>query len=333
MRAAIFGFKGPELLPEEVEFFSQAKPWGFIVFQRNIDSPGQLCELTDHLKEISWRKNVPILIDQEGGRVRRLKPPHWREHPAVGRIAVLAEKDMEKARRAAYVQARIIAHDLHACGINVNCAPNLDLLFDGASDIVGDRSYGADPDMVALLGEQAIQGFLDGGVLPIMKHIPGHGRALVDSHDLLPHVPAVLEDLASSDFVPFRLLAQTPMAMTAHIVYDDVDGAQPATWSHELICDVIRDQIGFDGLLMSDDINMAALEGAYGDRARKVFQAGCDIVLHCNGNPVEMRAVSDQTPQLTGKSLERANAALDLLSVPKPGDIDDLHEELMSLIS
>lgn len=277
---------------EESRFLQEADPLGFILFARNIETPDQVRELTRSLRDLVGRADAPVLIDQEGGRVQRLRPPHWRSAPPAADFGRLALKDLAAARRAVYLNHRLIADELIALGITVDCAPVVDLRHQGAHEVIGDRAFGADPILVADLGRVACQGLLDGGVQPVIKHVPGHGRGLVDSHHALPICSTAESDLAASDFLPFRLLRDQSWAMTAHVVYEAVDEQAPATTSAQLIDRVIRRDLGFDGLLISDDLSMQALDGGLGARARAAMAAGCDIALHCNGIMEEMAEVA-----------------------------------------
>lgn len=317
---AIYGCATTVLGAEEETFFREQRPWGFIVFARNIESPDQVRALTRSLRESVDDPGAPILIDQEGGRVARMKPPHWRERPAAARFGEVYARDAEAAREAAYLNARLIAHDLCGVGINVDCLPLLDVPVDGADAIIGDRSFSRDPATIIDLGRAVIEGLMEGGVLPVMKHIPGHGRATADSHLALPRVATGPEELSATDFVTFRSLNQCPMAMTAHVVYDAIDPQRPATTSPKLIRDVIRGEIGFDGLLMSDDVSMNALSGPISVRTKAALFAGCDVVLHCNGKMEEMREVAEEAKPLEGPALKRAQNALSHLTVPDPFD-------------
>lgn len=313
---AIYGCSGTELSADERAFFRAAQPWGFIVFARNIADPGQLRALVQSLRETVNDRQAPVLIDQEGGRVARLRPPHWQERPAAARFGALHGASPDAAREAAYLNARLIAHDLCELGINVDCLPLLDVPVDGADAIIGDRAFALDPSTIIDLGRAVIEGLMEGGVLPVMKHIPGHGRATADSHLALPRVATSAEELSATDFVTFRSLNQCPMAMTAHVVYDAIDPQRPATTSPKLIRDVIRGEIGFDGLLMSDDVSMNALSGPISVRAKAALFAGCDVVLHCNGKMEEMRDVAEEAKPLDGIALKRAQAALSHLGTP-----------------
>ena len=317
---AIYGCGGLILSADERAFFRELRPWGFILFGRNVQTPDQIRTLVRSLRETVGDASAPVLIDQEGGRVARLKPPHWHERPAAARFGALHVKNPEAAREATYLGARLIAHDLAGLGINVDCLPVLDVPVAGAHDIIGDRAFAHDPSTVIDLGRAQIEGLMEGGVLPVMKHIPGHGRAGADSHLALPRVEAGIEELSASDFVTFRSLDLCPMAMTAHVVYDSIDPQRPATTSPKVIRDVIRGEIGFEGLLLSDDLSMKALDGPLGFRAKAALFAGCDIVLHCNGDRDEMTEVAKEAKELDGISLKRAEQALAHLSTPDAFD-------------
>jgi beta-N-acetylhexosaminidase len=315
--AAVYGCQGMELLADERAFFREARPWGFILFGRNCSDRAQVSALARSLRECVYDPRAPIFIDQEGGRVARLRPPHWRARPAAQRIGELYANDAAQGREAAYLTARLIAHDLREVGVTVDCAPVLDVPVEGAHDVIGDRAFARDAAVVIELGRAEIEGFLDGGVLPVIKHMPGHGRAFADSHKELPRVSASLEELSASDFVTFRSLNQAPIAMTAHVVYDCVDAQRPATTSAKLIREIIRGEIGFGGLLVSDDLSMNALDGPLGVRARSALFAGCDVVIHCNGRMDEMKEVAAEAKPLEGMSLQRADAALALVNEPR----------------
>lgn len=329
--AVIFGSKGPVLSERERAFFKEADPWGFIVFARNIENPDQLAALTQSYREAVGR-DAPILIDQEGGRVQRLRPPHWRSYPTGAAYGALYSADPEKGLEAARLGARLIAGELARAGVTVDCLPVLDVPVPGAHDVIGDRAYGLTPEPVIALGRAACEGLLQNGVLPIIKHIPGHGRAGVDSHEALPVVDAPLEVLQVTDFAPFRALADMPLAMTAHVIYSAIDAEAPATTSSKVIAEVIRGNIGFDGLLMSDDLSMKALGGDFGARTRASFAAGCDMVLHCNGDPGEMEAIMAEVPRLGGKALLRAENALGRYRPPQPFDEEAGWEAFQALI-
>jgi len=288
--AVVFGLNGPELTAAEREFFRAAKPLGFILFARNCEQPRQVGALVAALRDSVGRGDAPVLIDQEGGRVARLKPPHWSDYPAPAAIAALGGAH---ASEAAWLGGRLIADDLAQLGITVDCAPVLDVPVAGADPIIGDRAWGTEPRLVAEHGLAVCEGLLSGGVLPVIKHIPGHGRGDVDSHKGLPVVRAPRVELERTDFAPFRALAAMPWAMTAHILYTAIDSERPATMSRRVIDEVIRAGIGFDGVLVSDDLSMQALGGSLRDRARGALEAGCDLVLHCNGVMEEMREIAD----------------------------------------
>ncbi len=328
----IFGCSGRELGAEEHAFFRDSQPWGFILFARNITDRGQLRMLVDSLRGTVCDARAPVLIDQEGGRVARLKPPNWRERPAAARFGQLYANSNDVAAEAAYLNARLIAADLAEIGVNVDCLPVLDVPVDGADDIIGDRAFARDPAAVIALGRAVIEGLLEGGVLPVMKHVPGHGRATADSHLALPRVATSAEELSATDFVTFRGLNQCPMAMTAHVVYEAIDPQRPATTSPKVIRDVIRGEIGFDGLLMSDDVSMGALEGPISVRTKAALFAGCDVVLHCNGKMEEMKDVAEAAKPLEGPSLKRAEHALGLLSPSDPFDPADAEARLTELM-
>lgn len=316
--AAILGCSGPELTAEEAAFFRDVRPWGFILFGRNIETPDQVRRLTGSLRETVGRADAPILIDQEGGRIQRLGPPHWRAYPT-GRA--YGELPQPQRREITRLGARLIAHDLADLGINVDCVPVLDVPDPEGHEIIGDRAYGDTPEDVALLGRAACEGLIAGGVLPIVKHIPGHGRARADSHLELPVVDASWDELDGRDFAPFRALSDMPMAMTAHVIYSAIDAEQSATTSEAVFEKVIRGAIGFDGLVMCDDLSMKALSGSFEERAAMSLAAGCDVVLHCNGDLGEMRAVVEGAGELAGRAAERARAALSRIpGTPEPLD-------------
>ena len=331
--AAIFGCEGARLSDREREFFRDADPLGFILFQRNCEDPEQVLALTSELRSAIGRA-APILIDQEGGRVRRLKPPHWPEHPAAARIGNLAKTSLEKAVKAADLHGRAIAAMLAPLGIDHDAAPSLDLGLPSESDIVGDRAFSGDPAVVAALGRAMSEGLLAGGVMPIVKHMPGHGRAQVDSHKTLPVVTTDWETLEATDFAPFRDLADQPWGMTCHLEFSVIDPDRPATLSPLVIRRAIREAIGFDGVLASDDLSMNALSGTLGERAAGAVAAGCDLALHCNGLFDEMVDVAASVPRLSDKAVERLQRAESLRPEPA-GDADarDLVAELESLLA
>lgn len=320
--ASIFGCGGLVLTADEREFFRDVQPWGFIVFKRNIGDPDQLRRLTDALRETVGRADAPILIDQEGGRVQRMGPPHWPAYPA-GRAYGQVAGGIHAQREIARLGARLMAHDLVQVGVNVDCVPVLDVPASDGHEIIGDRAYAADSDTIAILGRAAAEGLIAGGVLPVIKHMPGHGRAKADSHHELPFVATDYAELNAIDFAPFKALSDMPMAMTAHVVYAAVDPEGPVTTSSKAIETVIRGEIGFDGLLMSDDLSMKALGGSFSARTRRALRAGCDLVLHCNGDMDEMKAVAAGARSLRGKAKARAQAALARLAkTPEPFDVE-----------
>jgi beta-N-acetylhexosaminidase len=319
-RSLILGVKGQTLEPDERVLFREAGPWGFILFRRNCADPAQLRALTDELRALTGRASTPVLVDQEGGRVTRMGAPGWRRPPAAAVFGTLFETAPEAACEAVWLNARLMAADLHAAGITVCCAPVLDLARTETSAAIGDRAFSGDVSAVEALGRAMRDGLLEGGVLPVLKHIPGHGRAADDSHHSLPVVAAGHEELARSDFVPFRALADSPMAMTAHIVYPAVDSARPATLSPRVIHGVIRGEIGFDGVLISDDLGMGALSGGLDGRVRMSLAAGCDLALVSNNPLAEMAEAASAARPLSGDALRRTEAALALLRPPAPFD-------------
>ncbi|MDX8434032.1 MULTISPECIES: beta-N-acetylhexosaminidase [Mesorhizobium] len=309
-KSMILGCAGKSLTPEEIRFYRGERPWGFILFARNVGETEQIRDLVASMRDAVGRADAPVFIDQEGGRVQRLRPPLAPNYPAGGALGALWRNDREAGRRAAWLMARLHAFDLLRHGITADCLPVLDVPVEGASDVIGARAYGKEPGPVIELGRAAAEGLMSGGVLPVMKHIPGHGRAFADTHFELPTVDTPLSELRSHDFAPFKALNQLPMAMTAHVVYSAVDPNNPATTSAKVVNDIIRGEIGFDGLLMSDDTSMKALSGDFPAKAAAILAAGCDLVLHCNGVFEEMSGIASRTTALTGKPLERAERAL-----------------------
>jgi beta-N-acetylhexosaminidase len=318
--AFVCGCAGLSLTAWERRFFREAQPWGLILFKRNIDDPEQVTELTSAFREAVGRGEAPVFVDQEGGRVQRLGPPHWPVYPAAASY-LSAAGDVEAAAKLVHMSAQLMAKDLLAVGINVDCLPVLDVTYSDSHRVIGDRAYGSDPAAIARLGRAAADGLLAAGVLPVMKHLPGHGRARVDSHLQLPVADAPLAELEASDFAPFTANADLPIGMSAHVVYPALDPQRPATVSPKIIHEIIRQKIGFDGLLMSDDLSMQALSGTLRERAEAALKAGIDVVLHCNGNPDEMETMAGVTPPLAGRALERADAALTRLH-SQDGDFD-----------
>lgn len=310
MKAFITGVSGTELSADECAFIASERPWGFILFRRNIDTPAQVAALVGQLRQAVGAADAPVLIDQEGGRVQRLGPPHWPIYPPGAVFGRLYDIDPALGLSAARLSARLIADDLLQLGLTVDCLPLADVPVAGADAVIGDRAYGTTPGKVAAIARAVTDGLVQGGILPVLKHIPGHGRATADTHFRLPVVDTPQTELELTDFAAFRPLADLPMAMTAHVVFSAFDPAHPATTSATMIDGVIRGVIGFQGLLMSDDVSMNALAGSIAERTRAIFAAGCDVVLHCNGNLDEMRAVARETPELSGKPLERAERAL-----------------------
>jgi len=301
-RAVIFGCAGPALSADERKLFADADPLGLILFQRNCEDPDQIRALIDDFRTAVGRTDAPVLIDQEGGRVQRLKPPHWRDAPSAGALVAAvrdAGGDLEAVAEAVTVNARLIAAELTELGITVDCVPVLDLPVPGADAVISDRAFGVGPDDTATLGGAACEGALAAGVAPVIKHIPGHGRATVDTHEALPVVDIALDELQASDFVPFRALADAPWAMTAHVVFSGLDAENPATLSAKLIAGLIRDEFGFDGVLVSDDLGMSALKGGMGERAARAVEAGCDLALHCSGDFGEITDVAEMVPLMS----------------------------------
>ncbi len=329
--AAILGCAGPTLSAEERQFFRDADPLGFVLFQRNCQTPEQVRRLVQDLRDSVARADAPVLIDQEGGRVARLRPPAWRKAPAAGCFGALATHDASAAVEAARLNAQLMGRELADLGITVDCAPVLDLQFEGASNVVGDRGFAADPELVAQLGRAVCEGLLSAGITPVLKHMPGHGRALVDSHHALPEVEAPLATLRQTDFVPFRRLSDMPWAMTSHVLYKAIDPERPATTSPVVISDIIRGEIGFKGILISDDLSMEALRGDLADRTKRARAAGCDLALHCNGRLDEMRAVaatagpiSNTTAERLAHSVPAAAALVPMNIVSAEARLDDL---------
>lgn len=327
MTAAIFGPQGPKVTDWEQGFFRETQPLGFIVFARNIENPDQLRRLTDGLRQ-SVGRDAPVLIDQEGGRVQRMRAPHWREYlPALDQ--------MERARdplRAHWIRNRLIAAELYDVGIDANCAPLADIAEDATHPFLQNRLYGRDVASVVAAARACAEAHLAGGVLPVLKHIPGHGRAAIDSHLRLPQVDAPRAELDVLDFAPFRALNDISMGMSAHIVFSDIDPKAPATTSPKMM-EVIRKDIGFDGLLMTDDLSMEALSGTVSERATAAIAAGCDVILHCNGDADEMQAVATAAGAMTLPAMTRANRALAQRKTPTNIDIPQLEAELESQLS
>jgi beta-N-acetylhexosaminidase len=332
-RAFITGVSGLELDAAERQFISETRPWGFILFKRNIEAPDQVSALVRELRDCVGEADAPVLIDQEGGRVARLGPPHWPVYPPGATYGALYDIDKALGLRGAWLSSRLIAADLIDLGVTVDCLPLADVPVAGADAVIGNRAYGTEPAKVAAIARAVTGGLEEGGVLPVLKHIPGHGRATADSHFGLPTVDTPREELERTDFAAFQSLADLPMAMTAHVVFSALDSAQPATTSATIIRQVIRGGIGFHGLLISDDVSMNALAGTLAERTRAIVNAGCDMVLHCNGKLDEMRDVARETPVLGGEALDRAKRALASRKRPKPFDRPAARAELETLIN
>ena len=333
-RAFICGLSGPDLSEAETEFLRDARPWGVILFKRNTESPDQIRRLCRKARAALGRDEAPVLIDQEGGRVQRFGSPYLRAYPAGGVYGALYREAPLAGVEAAYLGARLIALDLAALGISVNCLPVLDIPIEGGTAAIGDRALGDTPDAAVTLGGAQIDGLIAGGILPVIKHMPGHGRAIVDSHHELPRIDIPLSELENRDFMPFRLLARrSPLGMTAHVTYLAVDEGAPATLSAEVIGKIIRERIGFDGALMTDDISMQALSGRVGHRAERAIRAGCDLVLHCNGDLAEMQEIAATAPELEGDALRRTDTALAFIGAAQKVDRPAIEARFDSLIA
>jgi len=326
-RAFIVGCSGLALTADERAFLRDAEPWGLILFGRNVGDVEQICALVADFREAVGRADAPVLIDQEGGRVQRIRPPLALSHPPAARYGELYARDPEAGIAAARIGAELMAGELVAMGITVDCLPVLDLPVGGMTQAIGDRAYADAPEAVAALGRAVTEGMLAGGVLPVIKHMPGHGRATVDSHYHLPRVQADRATLEARDFAPFRALSHAPVGMTGHLVFEAIDPDRPATLSPIVLSEIVRGCIGFDGLLMSDDLSMKALSGPVGASAAGALAAGCDLALHCNGDMGEMREVAAAAPRLEGRSAERAAAALALIATPAGADLVALADQ------
>src|SRR5262245_12090020 len=333
MLAADFGVAGPTLSNEERAFFRDVQPLGFIVFARNIVDPDQVRRLVNDLRASVEHAEAPVLIDQEGGRVQRLKPPHWRAATAAAKFGALAAQRAEAGRKAVFLNHQLIGAELAALGIDVDCAPLIDVQQPGAHDVIGDRAYGSDPEQVAMLGRAAAEGLMSAGVTPVIKHIPGHGRSMVDSHHDLPRVTVSHAELARTDFVPFKRLKDLPWGMTAHTVYEAIDPDLPATLSAKAISEIIRGEIGFDGLLLSDDLSMKALQSTLAELANRSVAAGCDVALHCNGKMEEMTQVASGTPPLSKAGLERYTRGRRQVGKGQLAKLDQVAQELTALLA
>jgi beta-N-acetylhexosaminidase len=331
-RAFITGVSGLELTAAERAFIRTERPWGLIIFKRNIETRDQVTHLVREFRSEVGETGAPVLIDQEGGRVQRFGPPNWPAYPAGAVFGALYDRDPELGLRAAWLSSRLIAADLIETGVTVDCLPLADVPVPAADAVIGNRAYGTEPGKVARIARAVTEGLEQGGVLPVLKHIPGHGRATADTHFKLPEVDTSRSELERVDFAAFQPLADLPMAMTAHVVFSAIDPAHPATTSATIIREVIRGVIGFQGLLMSDDVSMNALSGSIAERTRAILAAGCDMVLHCNGNLDEMRDVARETPELSGTALERATRALASRREPQALDRQAARAELDALI-
>jgi len=331
-RAFITGLSGLTLTADERAFLRESRPWGLILFKRNVQDRAQVSVLVaEVLHELG--AEAPILVDQEGGRVQRLGPPHWPAYPAGAVYSRLYDRDREVGLAGARLGARLIAADLLPLGINVDCLPLADVPVSGADAVIGDRAYGETPEKVAAIAAAVAEGLAEGGVLPVLKHIPGHGRATADSHMRLPRVDTDRTTLEATDFAAFRPLKKLPLGMTAHVVFTAFDPVLPATTSATMVREVIRGFIGFDGLLMSDDVSMGALSGSIAERTRASIAAGCDVVLHCNGKLDEMRAVAAVAPELAGDAARRANAAVAARRSPSPLDVEAARREFADMLA
>ena len=331
--AAVFGCAGPKLSDEEAAFFRKIDPLGFILFARNCQNPEQIRRLTADLRAAVGRHDAPVLMDHEGGRVQRLAPPQWRKVPAAAAFGRRAEADLSTAVEAAAVNGQLMALELAAIGVDVNCVPCLDITDPAGHQVIGDRAFAADGAVVARLGRAQADGLARGGVLPVIKHMPGHGRATVDSHLELPVVTASREALSGRDFLPFAELADLPLGMTAHVLYPVLDADYPATLSKNIIARVIRGQIGFDGLLFTDDLSMQALGGKIGQRAADALAAGCDVALHCNGEMAEMQAVASACRPLSKDGQRRWQRAQAWRQTAELPPYDDLLAKLDALLN
>lgn len=326
-RAVIFGCEGLRLSRAEASFFAESAPWGFILFARNVSTPDQVSALVSELREaVGW--HAPVFMDQEGGRVQRLRPPHWASYPPALEQMRLARDPM----RAQWLRNRLIAAELYELGTDGNCAPLADLVEDDTHPILLNRLYGGDIDAVVAASKAAADGMLAGGVLPVLKHIPGYGRASVDGHLSLPRVTASSEELQARDFAPFHALRDIKMGMTAHVLYEAYDADAPATTSAKMM-QVIREDIGFGGLMMTDDISMEALSGTVVERSMASWAAGCDIVLHCNGEMRDMEGIAAVAPALEGIMAKRAEAALAERQEPEAADLEALRAEYSELLA
>lgn len=329
----ILGASGATLTQDEIALYRDERPWGFILFARNCLELAQISDLTAAMRDAVGRPDAPVFIDQEGGRVQRIRPPMIDRYPSAAVLGEIYRQDSEKGLRGAWLMSRLHAFDLLRLGVTVDCLPVLDVPVEGASNVIGDRAYGFDPYLVAEMGKAAAEGLKAGGMLPVMKHMPGHGRGMADSHLELPVVTASRAELEAHDFLPFVSMKDELMAMSAHIVFTAYDDRDPATISPVVINEVIRGHIGFDGLLISDDTSMNALKGTIGERAARIMGGGCDIVLHCNGLMEEMKAVVKEVVPLAGKPLARTQAVERGFAAPDGSDEALLRAEFLQLIA
>lgn len=332
-KAFISGCKGLTITPDEKAFFADERPWGFILFGRNIGEASQIADLTASLRDSIGNPDAPVLIDQEGGRVQRIRPLLVQQYPNGAAIGEIYRREREQGLRAAWLMSRLHAFDLMRLGITIDCLPVLDVPIEGSSEVIGNRAYGYDPHAVAEIGAAAAAGLKAGGMLPVMKHMPGHGRAFVDSHHKLPVVDVPFEELAKSDFLPFVAMKDELMGMSAHIVFTAIDPHNPATTSAKVVRDVIRGHIGFDGLLMSDDVSMNALAGNIEERARGIIAAGLDLVLHCHGIMDEMDQVARVVPVIAGDRLRRVQAVEVGFARPDASDETALRDEFNGMLT
>ena len=331
-RAFITGLAGLTISANERTFLRDAQPWGLIIFKRNVSTPVQVTELVQSFRDaLGWE--APVLVDQEGGRVQRLGPPHWPVYPPGARYGALYDREPASGIAAARLAGHLLAADLRSLGIDVNCLPIADVPVADGDEVIGDRAYGSEPGKVAAIAKAIAEGLQLGGVLPVLKHLPGHGRATADSHHRLPVVDTDRATLEATDFAAFRPLAGLPLGMTAHVVFSAIDPVAPATTSVTMVRQVIRGSIGFQGLLMSDDISMKALSGTIAERSRASLAAGCDVVLHCNGELSEMAAVASEAPELSGDSAKRADAALAARSAPEEFDADAARKVFTQMVA
>ena len=332
-KAMILGASGAQLTPDEISLYRDERPWGFILFARNCVELPQISDLVASMRDAVGRPDAPVLIDQEGGRVQRIRPPMIERYPSAAVLGEIYRQDPAQGLRAAWLMSRLHAFDLSKLGINIDCLPVLDVPVQGASNVIGDRAYAFDPDVVAAMGQAAADGLKAGGMLPVMKHMPGHGRGMADSHHELPTVTVSRAELEAHDFRPFVAMKNELMAMSAHIVFTAIDPDQPATTSSKVIEEIIRGHIGFDGLLISDDSSMNALQGTLGERAARIMRGGCDIVLHCNGLMDEMKAVVKEAVPLAGAALRRTEAVEAGFAPADSAHEETLRQEFHSLIA